>query len=300
MELVVTGAAGGVGSWIVDHFASAGHEVLGVDLERPPGERENATFLAGDLTDQGVARELIRDSDPDAVVHCAGVPAMGIRAGGETFETNVLSTYHVLEAAGRAGADVVWTSSESTYGMPFAATPSVPDYLPIDENHPQRPEDPYGTSKLVGELIAERTVRAFDVPVTSLRPAWVSYPGSQQLARVRAAFDPETVAPGDQGSGNFWSYVDVRDVVSLVEAALAADIGGHEAYLAVAAENYLGRPTAETIEAVYDGLPEDCALEGEESAFSTAKARAELGWEPEHTWREAEEEAPDEPAFLDG
>lgn len=300
MHVVVTGATGGIGSWIVEGLASAGHEVLGVDLERPPGERENATFLAGDLTDQGIARELIRDPDPDAVVHCAGVPAMGIRAGGETFETNVLSTYHVLEAAGRANADVVWTSSESTYGMPFAATPSLPDYLPIDEDHPQRPEDPYGTSKLAGEVIARRTVRAFDVPVTSLRPAWVSYPGSQQLARVRESFDPKTTAPGEQGSGNFWSYVDVRDLVSLVEAALAADREGHEAYLAVAAENYLGRPTAKTVEGVYGSLPEDCALEGEESAFSTAKARTELGWEPEHTWRETESEDPVEPPFLDG
>ncbi|ELY60302.1 NAD-dependent epimerase/dehydratase [Natronococcus amylolyticus DSM 10524] len=300
MKLVVTGATGGIGSWVVESLASAGHEVLGVDLERPSGERENATFLAGDLTEQGVARELIRDPDPDAVVHCAGVPAMGIRAGGETFETNVVSTYHALEAAGLAGAEVVWTSSESTYGMPFAATPSLPDYLPIDEDHPQRPEDPYGTSKLVGEVIAERAVRAFDVPVTSLRPAWVSYPGSQQLARVREAFDPETVEPGDQGSGNFWSYVDVRDLVSLVEAALATDVEGHEAYLAVAAENYLGRPTAETIEDVYGDLPTDCTLEGEESAFATAKAREELGWEPEHTWRETEAEEAVEPSFLDG
>ncbi|WP_293028810.1 NAD(P)-dependent oxidoreductase [Natronococcus sp.] len=300
MHVAVTGATGGIGSWIVESLASAGHEVLGLDLERPPGERDNATFLAGDLTDQGVAWETIGRADPDAVVHCAGIPAMGIRAGGETFETNVLSTYHVLEAAGRAGADVVWTSSESTYGMPFAATPSLPDYLPIDEDHPQRPEDPYGTSKLVGEVIAERTVRAFGVPVTSLRPAWVSYPGSRQLARVREALDPETAEPGDEGSGNFWSYVDVRDLVSLVEAALEADREGHEAYLAVAAENYLGRPTAPTIEAVYGDLPEDCGLEGEESAFTTAKAREELGWKPEHSWREAEQEPSREPSFLDG
>lgn len=296
MRVVVTGATGGIGSWIVDHLAGEGHEVLGVDLERPPGERKNAAFLAGDLTDQGTAWELIDTADPDAVVHCAGIPAMGIRSGGETFETNVLSTYHVLEAAGRANAEVVWTSSESTYGMPFAATPPLPEYLPIDEAHPKRPEDPYGTSKLVGELIAERTVRAFDVPVTSIRPSWVSYPGSRQLAEVREAFDAETA----ERSGNFWSYVDVRDLASLVDAALAADREGHEAYLAVAAENYLGRPTAETIEAVFGDLPADCALEGEESAFTTAKAREEFGWEPEHTWRETEQEPSRDPSFLDG
>ena len=123
----------------------------------------------------------------------------------------------------------------------------------------------------------------------------MNYPGSQQLARVRETFDPETAEP----SGNFWSYVDVRDVVSMVEAALETDHGGHETYLAVAAENYLGRPTAETIEAVFGDLPAECDLEGEESAFSTAKAREELGWEPVHSWREAEDEAIAGPVFLD-
>ncbi|WP_323171199.1 NAD-dependent epimerase/dehydratase family protein [Natrialba sp. PRR66] len=49
MKLVVTGAAGGAGSWAVDHLATDGHEVVGVDLERPPREPATVTFLAADL-----------------------------------------------------------------------------------------------------------------------------------------------------------------------------------------------------------------------------------------------------------
>lgn len=298
MKLVVTGATGGAGSWVVEHFASEGHEIVGIDLERPPREPENVTFLAADLTEQGQAWEAILDREPDAVIHFAGIPRMGIAPDAETFLTNVSSAYHVFEAAGRAGADVIWASSESLYGMPFAAEPFLPDYLPIDEAHPQRPEDGYGASKLVGEELAAKTVRKHGVSVASIRPSWIQYPGEYRATDGQSSFDPETAEP----SGNFWSYVDVRDVVSIVDAALEADIDGHESYHAMAAENYLGRPTADVIEAVFGDLPESCDLEGEQSAFSTAKARQELGWEPDHSWRQAETERVESagrPTFLD-
>jgi nucleoside-diphosphate-sugar epimerase len=294
MDVLVTGATGGIGSWVLDRLADAGHDVVGVDLERPPGDRENARFYAADLTDHGQAREVIQTEDPDEVVHCASIPVAGTHPGTEIFTNNVECTYNVFIAAGTVGADVVWTSSESLYGMPFAREPRLPDRLPIEEATPKRPEDPYGTSKLVGEELAEMVVRRYDLAVTSLRPSWVNYPGRYELTAVREGFDPETA----DRSGNFWSYVDVRDVVSLVEAALTTDETGHEAYLAVADENYLGRPTAETIEAVFGDLPDDCDLSGEQSAFSTKKAREVFGWTPDHSWRTAEAEDVAGPSFL--
>ena len=60
-----------------------------------------------------------------------------------------MSTYHTLVAAGRAGAKAVWASSESTYGFPFARERTLPDSLPITEDHPLRPEDPCGSSRTV-------------------------------------------------------------------------------------------------------------------------------------------------------
>lgn len=294
MNVLVTGATGGIGRWVVDSLAADGHDVVGVDRRRPPGERANARFLAADLTDHGQVRELIQTARPDAVVHCAGIPRMGERPGTETFRVNAMAAYNVFVAAGTVDADVVWTSSESLYGMAYADPPFLPDYLPIDETHPKRPEDPYGTSKLVSEHLARMAVRKYDISIASLRPSWVNYPGDYDLTAVRDGFDPETA----DRSGNFWSYVDVRDVVTLVEAALDADIDDHEAYLAVAAKNYLGRPTAETIEAVFGDLPDRCDLDGEEAAFSTAKAHTDLGWEPVHSWHDAEDEAVAGPEFV--
>ncbi|ELZ07303.1 hypothetical protein [Natrialba aegyptia] len=82
-------------------------------------------------------------------------------------------------------------------------------------------------------------------------------------------------------------------------AALAADIDGHEASHAMAADNHLGRPTANVIETVFGARPAEGDLAGEESAFSTAKATTELGWESTHTRRDAETELGDGPSFID-
>jgi nucleoside-diphosphate-sugar epimerase len=201
------------------------------------------------------------------------------------FETNVQSAYAVLQAAGEAGAKVVQASSESAYGFPFAAEPLAPDYLPVDEAHPTRPEDPYGTGKVVAEELAEMVTRRHGIPVASIRPSWIQLPGDYACREV--------VESGDLGGGigNFWSYVDVRDVAGIVLAALEADVAGHEPFLAAARDTYLGRPVVEGLRETdafaVDAIDGATDLAGEASALSTAKARAELGFEPAHDWREA-------------
>jgi nucleoside-diphosphate-sugar epimerase len=298
-RVVVTGGLGNAGKWVLEYLDGAGWDVTCIDLDTPPGAGPGGTavdgieFRAGDLTDGAQVRELLADIDPDAVVHMAGVPMAGLRSGGETFETNVTSAYHVMNAAGQLGADVVWTSSDAVYGAVFADPPWLPDYFPIDESHPCRPEDPYGTSKVVGEEIAAMAARRHEVSVASLRPPLIEIPGAYQSVERRAAFDPETA----ERDGEYWSYVDVRDVARAVEAALRADLTGHEAFVVAAAENFLGVPTAEAVKAVFGDLPAECSLSGEQSAFSSAKARSVLGWEPEHDWRSAETESVPAPAF---
>ncbi|RLM60143.1 NAD(P)-dependent oxidoreductase, partial [Halorubrum sp. Atlit-26R] len=128
--------------------------------------------------------------------------------------------------------------------------------------------------------------RRHGVPAVSLRLSWVTFPGDERRREARETFDPATAEP----SGNCWSSVDVRDVVSAIEAAIdpETEIHGHEAVLIVAAENFLGRDTAATIEAVHGDRPADCDLDGDESVFDCSKAERLLGWEPEHSWRDEE------------
>lgn len=282
--ILVTGALGTLGRWTVEELAGD-YEVVGVDLRRP--ERtpyDTVEYLAADLTEQGPAWEILTDVAPDAVVHFAAVPGAGRRAGTDTFLTNVASAYNVMTAAGEVGAEVVWSSSEATYGVTFREQARPLQFLPVDETHPQRPEDAYGTSKIVGELLAERTHRHYGVPVTSLQPSWVQVPGEYETAAVRESFDPDDPTP----SGSLWAYVDVRDVARMVRRALETDRAGHERYISAAADNYVDAPTADAIEAAWGTLPEECALAGDEAGFTTAKAQRDLGWEPRHSWRDAE------------
>ncbi|WP_224448184.1 NAD-dependent epimerase/dehydratase family protein [Haloprofundus salilacus] len=300
--VLVTGGLGRSGRWIVDRLADD-YEVVCVDLSQPGfevPEHPRIDFRAAELTDRGETFDLVSELEPDAVVHWAALPSPTRHAGGRVFETNTMAAYNVLVAAARENAKVAWASSESAYGFPFARETTLPDELPITEDHPLRPEDPYGTSKVVGEELAKMVVRRYGVSVASIRPSWIQYPGEYNCR------DREDLREGrplseiglESGVGNFWSYVDVRDVASLVATALDTQFDGHEAFHAAAAENYLGVATLDAVEAQFGALPDDCNLDGESSALSTAKAERVLDWRPSHSWREAVEESVAEPDLL--
>lgn len=293
-SVVVTGGRGFTGSRTVERLAGSGWAVACVDRGLPAVDGpDGASFYAADLAERGVARELIEDVSPDAVVHFAAIPSAGSHPGSHVFETNVASAYHVLDAAGREGVPAIWSSSVTAYGV-FDDDAPTPDALPITEDRALRPTGSYPTSKVAGEAVARRVANDYGVPVASLRLSLVTVEGGRRSRRARERYDPEAQGVV-QGVG---AYVDARDVASLVERVLEADLAGHEAFNVAAADNCLDRPTAEVARLAYGGLPEDCDLEGEEPFFSIAKARERLGWEPQYSWRETETEERRVPGFA--
>lgn len=278
MEIIVTGGSGASGEWIVDRLAND-HAVTSLDQE-PPGERiETVDYRTLDLTDSGSVFDIVTEVDPDVVVHWAAIPVAGNHPGVDLYRNNTLVAHNVLTAAGRVDADVVQASSDGAYGFFFAEDTPVPDELPITESHPLRPEDPYGLSKVVTEEIGKTVTRRDGVRVASLRPSWIQLPG-EYPCRDRSYVEDITA-----GAGNYWSYVDVRDVVDLVEATLTATFDGHEAFNCVGPDNALGRPLRELMNEQYGGVPDDCAVEGDAAAYSTAKASRLLDWEPARSWK---------------
>jgi UDP-glucose 4-epimerase len=281
MELIVTGGLGASGTWIVDRLADT-HDVVCLDLEQPEdGGREDVDYRAVDLTDAGGVFDVVTAVDPDAVVHWAAIPVAGNHAGTELYRNNTLAAHSVLTAAGRVGSDVVQASSDGAYGFFFAEETPVPDELPITESHALRPEDPYGLSKVVTEEIGKTVTRRDGISVASVRPSWIQFPGEYPCREPAYLDDPGA------GAGNYWSYVDVRDVVDLVEAALGADIEGHEAFNCVAPDNALGEPLEATMQEYLGDVPNKSTVEGDASAYATDKAERMLGWEPTHSWKGA-------------
>ncbi|WP_280537177.1 NAD(P)-dependent oxidoreductase [Halopenitus sp. POP-27] len=317
MNVIVTGGRGRSGRWVVDALA-ADHDVVVLDRSLPSnGGHPDVEYRALDLTKAGGTFDAITAIDPDAVIHWAAIPVAGTHPGVDVYRNNTLAAHNVLTAAGRVGADVVQASSDGTYGFFFAEETPVPDAIPVTEDHALRPEDAYGLSKVVTEEIAETVARRDDVSIASIRPTWIQEPGAY------ACREPEYVTDRSAGAGNYWSYVDVRDVVDLVVVALAgvtaqasepepsdgverveesdvagadddgtpAAIAGHEAFNCAAPDNALGEPLRELLRDHYGRLPADCSVEGDASAYATAKADRLLGWNPTRSWRDAADEA---------
>jgi UDP-glucose 4-epimerase len=286
VHIVVTGGRGTSGRWIVDRLADS-HAVTCIDRELPENGAGHPTveYLAMDLTDAGSVIDTVTAVDPDAVVHWAAIPVAGTHPGVDLYRNNTLAAHAVLTAAGRVGARVVQASSDGAYGFFFADGTPLPDHVPVRESHPLRPEDPYGLSKVVTEEIGRSVARRDGIVVASLRPTWIQEPGEYPCR------DDDYVADRSAGAGNFWSYVDVRDVADMVEAALSADIDGHEAFNCAGPDNALGEPLAELLEEHYGSMPDDCDVAGDASVYSTAKAKRLLGWRPARSWRSAAEES---------
>ena len=308
--VLVTGGRGASGRWVVDRLAGD-YEVVVVDYDHPGlgvDPAPNVSFRAADLAERDQALDVAAAVDPDAVVHWAAIPVAGTHPEGRVFETNALAAKNVLDAAGRADAPVVQASSDGAYGFFFAEPTPFPDELPITESHPLRPEDPYGLSKVTAETAAGAVARRHGVPAVSIRPSWIQYPGDY------ASRADEYVTDLDAGAGNFWSYVDVRDVADLAAAALgdllgddpAVDAGTHEAVNCVAADNALGRPLLDLLRESYGEVPDACAVdegalaEGDDrGAYATEKAARLFGWTPSRSWRDAADEAVAEPALFE-
>jgi len=296
--VIVTGGRGSSGRWVVDRLRSE-FEVVVVDHDHPGFGAEpvrNVEFRAADLTDRGAVRELVSSVEPDAVVHWGAIPALGRHPEGEVFENNAVAAYNVLTAAGEAGARIVQASSDGAYGFFFAEETPLPDELPITESHPRRPEDGYGLSKVAAEEVAAGVARRHSVQVASIRPSWIQEPGGYPCR------DPDYTENLGAGAGNYWSYVDARDVAEQVHAALTTEFdpaGGHEAFNCVAADNALGEPLEELLESVYGDVPDEGPGVGDDgSAYSVEKATELLGWAPEHSWRDSVEEDVQRPKLV--
>jgi UDP-glucose 4-epimerase len=282
MKVVVTGARGKVGREAVAALLAAGHQVTATDLARGTFERSvegEPAYLQADLTDAGHAYAVVRGAE--AVVHAAALPDPSHNPPHVVFGNNLLATFNVLEAAVRFGARrFVNLSSETVPGFFFPERPFLPDYCPVDEQHPVRPQDPYALSKHFGEQLMDAAVRRSDLRCVSIRPSWVQWEGNYERN-----LGPDVREPGP--SASFWSYVDVRDLAQAIRLAVEVDTPGHEVCYAAAADNSTGRPLAELVRRFHGDRVELRPLAREDaSGISCAKAERLLGWRPLRSWRD--------------
>lgn len=273
-KILVTGGSGLVGKYIVDALLRRNHTVGIADLVRPNDDR--AHFHAVDVLDLSALTSAM--SGYDAVVHAAGIPHPLNDPAERVFHVNVNGTFNVLEAAARSGiGKVVFTSSESTLGFAFMSERMTPDYIPIDERHPLRPQDPYGLSKVIGEQICRTYSARYGIRTVCLREPWIWVPEPEPVAFYRTL-----VSGYRQWDKNLWTYVHVFDVAEAHCLAVEKDLPQlHDVFFITAKENWTGLPSRELLEQFYPGIPVyDKEFSGPDAIISHAKAARLLGYAP--------------------
>jgi len=180
-RVVFTGGTGKAGRHAVPHLLSKGYEVLNLDLK--PLDLPGVNTLITDVTDSGAVFNALTThygfdgfekgappSAPDAIVHFAAIPRVLIEPDNVTFQTNVMSTYNVLEAAMKLGVrKVIIASSETTYGVCFAEGDKDFHSFPLDEDYDSDPMDSYGLSKLCNEKTARAFAARYGADIYALR-----------------------------------------------------------------------------------------------------------------------------------
>ncbi|RIX27612.1 NAD-dependent epimerase/dehydratase family protein [Amnibacterium setariae] len=279
MRIIVTGGSGKLGSTVVASLKDAGHTVVVFDRAARRGEG-----VPVDLTDAGQVLDAVAGVEDlhdgvDAIVHLAAIPAPGIAPDVLTFENNILSTHHVLQAARRAGVRrIVTASSETLLGLPMDEPPAA---FPVDEEV-VLPNSTYSMTKHLEEQMAITFCR-WDpmLSITAMRFSnvmveedYAGFEAWQDDARLR--------------KWNAWGYIDARDAAVAIELALQVRGPGFERYIIANADTVMRRPSAELAAEVFPDVPFTRPVEGRATLLSIDKARRDLGWEPAHSWLDAQ------------
>jgi nucleoside-diphosphate-sugar epimerase len=276
MRIVVTGASGRVGRYLLRELG-AEHDVRAFDL-RPLADPK-VTFVGGDITNLEDCKRAIDGAE--VVIHLAAIPNPLSDPPERVMLVNAMGTFNVLEAATSAGVRrVVTASTDSALGFVFRKRDFLPEYLPIDEAHPLKPQDPYGLSKLIGEETCKSYTRGYGLETVCVRICRVLFPEDAEL-NARLASEPTILAKG------LWVYVDVRDAARAFRLAAERPGLGHEALFAAAPDVCAREETASLLERFYPALlPWVDRVPGHSSLITGAKARQTLDFVPRFTWRD--------------
>lgn len=276
-KIVVTGGSGKLGVWVIKDLLEHGYKVLNVDSKAPKEILCDTVYA--DLRNLGEAYGVLQDAD--AVIHLAAIPVAYLYPNEVTFQNNVMATYNILEAAAGVGIKkAVIASSETAYGIGFAKELHAPQYVPLDEEHPLLPEDPYGLSKVVSEKISEAFHRRTGIQIVNLR---LGYVHTLEMFQNYPEFNRDPW----QRVRNIWNYIDVRDAASACRLSMEANGLGCIALNIIADETCMDVKSRDLMATVFPEVKDFReAFDGFEGLMSNKKAKKLLGWQPVHTWRD--------------
>lgn len=278
MRVAVTGACGRIGRYVVVDLLAHGHEVHAIDRAIPPDDlaRNGASWYRHELGDVDETARLIESAGAECLIHMAAIPSPLFGGPLEVFATNTQATFVALEAAGLAGvARVAIASSTSVTGLPFAAPPVSPRYVPVDEDHPNIGNDPYALSKEADEATARTMHRRHGYQVVALRIANTALMDQHLAKAADVARDPAYLA------SELWAYLDVRDGARAFGLAVERELPGWHVINVMAPDTYSSEPTADLLARYHPTSEIRRPIVGREVPFDLTRSRQLLGFSAE-------------------
>lgn len=297
MNVLITGASGLLGRALITELEDT-HNLRLLGRTHPaeatvfqpdgkPGERMTQPldtawpFVQANIMDPGAMQAAVEGID--AIIHLAaavtGLPECGV----DTFRVNALGTFVVLDAARRGGVGrVLCASSINAFGTFYwrlSGTPVVYTRLPLDEDFPPIPEDPYSLSKLVNEEICAAFHRAYGMTTAAFRVAGV------WTAKMYARAQAEGLPPTTAWSDDLYQWVHIADIARGMRQALEApDLPGWGVYTLGAADTRCPEPTMELLQRFRPDLVRSLAapLVGRAPLLSIARAQRTFGYNPRY------------------
>lgn len=274
MRLVVTGAAGKLGTGTIKRLAAARHEIIGVDTNVEGIDKDAVCKrVQCSTTDYDKLYGIMKESRPEAIIHLVAVSSVFHHlAQQEVFKINTTSVYNILACAEELEINkIVIASSINTIGAILSKVQRF-KYFPIDEEHPLEPEDSYSLSKQVAENIASAFARRNPaMAISSLRFHAILDDKSQAIKQAEKM--------GDDISKDLWGYVDTDSAIDAVTKSLDVTWTGHKPFFIVAPDNAVSQPASELHLKYWPDVPVKTPLVGDQGFFNCERAKLWLDWE---------------------
>lgn len=301
-KILVTGGAGYIGSHMVLMLLDAGHSVVSFDLKTHPALTA-AEQIQGDIRSTEAVKKLFKAHNFDAVMHFAAFieVRLSVKEPGAFYENNVSGALNVLNAMNASGVKAfIFSSTAAIFGEPA--------YTPIDESHPKKPINPYGTGKWMVEQVLQDLDKAHALKSVCLR--YFNAAGADADVRSGESHEPEThliplilaAAAGDRDAihvfGNDYDTTDgtcVRDYIHVTDLCRAHALALEHLLSGGASDQFnLGNGNGYSVQEVISTVEALTGLsvpvvhaprrEGDPAVLVANSSRAEaiLAWQPQY------------------
>jgi len=219
MKHLVTGGSGFIGNLVARQLLERGEEVRILDIWEDPSRPREIAYTEASVTDRDRVREAMQGVD---VVHHNAALVAQTAAGKKYFEVNVEGSRIVAEEAAKAGVQaLIHTSSTSVFG--------APEKMPITNDTPTRPFEPYGRSKLEGEHVVDAICAKHGIPLITIRPRATLGAGRLGIFQVLFEWIRDNRNVYVIGSGDIgFQFIHAADLMDFYMTAL--DLGRSGTY----------------------------------------------------------------------